>query len=182
MKRVHLMTTAIVCFLSVAMQAQFSGPGTYRVVSYDNQEYIGYAYADDDNKIFMQKKAKKNTVFKIIANGDNYNIVTEDGAKILTRTTGTKVFTRPNTSKNQKDLDCIFSIEEADVRMTYNDKKTAAPYLSGRTYLFTNIPGEHASVDKPSVLGSLKAHAADKSIRASKSTIASFVKWYLIQQ
>ncbi len=182
MKKLHVIATAILCFASFGTQAQFSGAGNYRIASYDSQEYIGYTPGGEDNKVFIQKKANSNTIFKIIANGDNYNIVTEDESRILTRTTGTKVFTRPNTSKNKKDLDCLFSIPEADVRATYNDKKTLAPYTSGQTYLFTNTPGKHNNVEKPCVLGSIKAHAADNTVRTSKSTISSVVKWYLIAQ
>mgnify|MGYP001334775419 FL=1 len=178
-KKLHLITTAILCLVSFAIQAQFTGDGFYRITSYDSNEYISYVIPTNTATLQnteTESTAATNTIFKFVENTSNpgkYNLISEDGVRVLARYNGqTRAKTRENTSLNRDLDDCLFTISNSSTYSTYKDGTTAAPYGAGQTYLITNTTVGDASALQ------LKYHDTN-DIRSSNSTTGSVVKWFI---
>tara|TARA_B100000809_G_scaffold54621_1_gene50277 strand:+ start:9309 stop:10070 length:762 start_codon:yes stop_codon:yes gene_type:complete len=175
MKKLQLMTTAILFLVTITIQAQFSGEGLYRITSYHSTDYVSHetpSRVASTNTILSQASMSTNTIFQFVENSAGvYNILTENGERILTRSSATNVFSRPNTEINRAKGDCLFTITNSSIYETYLDGTTGAPYASGQTYLMSNT----ADGDE---LKQLKDHT-NANLRTSTSTIGSVVKWYL---
>lgn len=176
-KKLLTITAAVFCLMSFKIQAQFTGDGFYRITNYDTGDYISYESPTDDSSsqpIDSQGSEGTNTIFHFVEYSTGvYNIISDDGARLLSRSTNTNVFSRPNNETNRDKGDSQFTMTASSVYSFYKDGTTAAPYTLGQTYLISNTADGEGEVQKQ-----LKDHTGTK-LRAANSTASSIVKWFI---